>query len=126
MGKRTFEPSMIPSPAEIEAAKTPRGGWTRATLATWGVPWPPPKGWRKALEAGQCKLRVQVSPIDEPIRIEFEEPIAGLTLRTRHDAELALSILAKAGVAIKAAEPEFQDIVIEVLGESEGDTPPWN
>lgn len=32
--------------AEIEAAKTARGGWTAAQLAAWGVPWPPPGGWR--------------------------------------------------------------------------------
>jgi len=37
--------------AEIDAAKSPRGGWARATLARWGVPWPPPKGWQKALTA---------------------------------------------------------------------------
>lgn len=37
---------------EIEAAKTPNGGWTRETLAGWGVPWPPPKGWKKALMSG--------------------------------------------------------------------------
>ena len=39
--------------AQVEAAKSPRGGFTRKTLATWGVPWPPPKGWRKALIEGQ-------------------------------------------------------------------------
>jgi hypothetical protein len=39
--------------AEIERAKTPAGGWTREQLAAWGVPWPPPKGWRKCLEAGR-------------------------------------------------------------------------
>ena len=38
---------------QIEAGKSPRGGWTRKTLARWGVPWPPPKGWRTALRAGQ-------------------------------------------------------------------------
>jgi hypothetical protein len=43
-----------------------------------------------------------------------------------HDAELALSILEKAGVAVKAAEPEFRDIAVEVLGELEGDDPPWD
>ncbi len=26
---------------QIEAGKSPRGGWTRKTLARWGVPWPP-------------------------------------------------------------------------------------
>ena len=36
---------------EIEAGRSPRGGWTRATLAGWGVPWPPPKGWRSRLLA---------------------------------------------------------------------------
>ncbi len=40
-----------PSPAEIAAAQTAQGGWTRDTLAGWGVPWPPPKGWRAKLEA---------------------------------------------------------------------------
>jgi hypothetical protein len=40
----------VPSPDEVAAAQTPAGGWTRATLADWGVPWPPPKGWRAGLE----------------------------------------------------------------------------
>jgi hypothetical protein len=39
-----------PSPREIAEAKTPNGGWTRRQLAAWGVPWPPPDGWKKALE----------------------------------------------------------------------------
>jgi hypothetical protein len=36
---------------DIEAARTPAGGWTAATLAGWGVPWPPPKGWQDDLIA---------------------------------------------------------------------------
>lgn len=40
----------IVSPEEIIAKMTPAGAWTRATLAEWGVPWPPPRGWRQALE----------------------------------------------------------------------------
>ncbi len=35
--------------AEIRAAMSPKGGWSRSTLAKWGVPWPPPKGWRAKL-----------------------------------------------------------------------------
>ncbi len=38
--------------AQIEAGRSPKGGWTRETLAGWGVPWPPPKGWRRALVRG--------------------------------------------------------------------------
>lgn len=34
---------------EIEAAKTPNGGWTREQLQAWGLPWPPPKGWKDKL-----------------------------------------------------------------------------
>jgi hypothetical protein len=44
-------PLPAPSPEQIQAAKTPGGGWTRTQLAAWGVPWPPAKGWRKDLEA---------------------------------------------------------------------------
>jgi hypothetical protein len=41
------------SAEEIEAGRSPRGGWTKATLAGWGVPWPPPSGWRRALLRGE-------------------------------------------------------------------------
>lgn len=41
--------------ADIMAARTPAGGWTRETLASWGVPWPPPKGWKKRLLDGGGK-----------------------------------------------------------------------
>jgi len=34
---------------EIEAQETENGGWKRDALAQWGVPWPPPKGWKDAL-----------------------------------------------------------------------------
>lgn len=37
--------------AMIEAGRTPAGGFTRKQLAAWGVPWPPPQGWRKELES---------------------------------------------------------------------------
>jgi len=35
-----------PSPKEVDAAWP----FTRQKLAAWGVPWPPPKGWRKQLQ----------------------------------------------------------------------------
>jgi hypothetical protein len=34
---------------EIEASRSERGGWSRLTLNRWGVPWPPPKGWKQVL-----------------------------------------------------------------------------
>jgi hypothetical protein len=40
---------VVPSPDDIEAARTEASGWTRPQLAEWGVPWPPPKGWKTRL-----------------------------------------------------------------------------
>lgn len=37
---------------EIEAGKTRKGGFSRKQLAEWGVPWPPPHGWKDALLTG--------------------------------------------------------------------------
>lgn len=43
--------------ADIEAGRSPKGGWTKKTLAGWGVPWPPPSGWRKSLTKGSTAPR---------------------------------------------------------------------
>ncbi len=44
-------PSIPTSRANIESLRTPNGGFTRATLESLGVSWPPPKGWKKKLES---------------------------------------------------------------------------
>ena len=54
---------MIVTREEMEAARSPRGGWTAATLAKWGVPWPPPKGWRRALLNGDEIPTGELRPI---------------------------------------------------------------
>jgi hypothetical protein len=36
---------------EIEEHRTQKGGWNRVVLAEWGVPWPPPAGWKHTLLA---------------------------------------------------------------------------
>lgn len=38
-----------PMAKRIDALRTGAAGWKRTALETLGVPWPPPKGWRKAL-----------------------------------------------------------------------------
>jgi hypothetical protein len=50
-GKGTKETRIAELEQLVEAARTPAGGWTRATLAEWGVPWPPPRGWKAKLTA---------------------------------------------------------------------------
>ena len=37
---------------EIEAKKTVKGSWTRKTLESWGIIWPPRKGWKYKLMNG--------------------------------------------------------------------------
>jgi len=34
---------------EINAEMTVNGGFTRETLQSWGIAWPPPKGWKQTL-----------------------------------------------------------------------------
>ena len=33
----------------VKAGRGPAGGFTKKQLAAWGVPWPPPAGWLRAL-----------------------------------------------------------------------------
>lgn len=55
-----FTPLIAPTAQQIEDARTDKGGWSRAVLDSWGVPWPPPKGWRKRLEERARGLNVEV------------------------------------------------------------------
>lgn len=41
----------LPTEAEILAGETAAGGYTQATTAAWGVPWPLPAGWKQDLIA---------------------------------------------------------------------------
>jgi 5-methylcytosine-specific restriction endonuclease McrA len=37
------------SAADIHARMTSKGGFSVKTFTEWGVPWPPPKGWRRTI-----------------------------------------------------------------------------
>ncbi|TAK94385.1 hypothetical protein EPO05_06425 [Patescibacteria group bacterium] len=41
---------------DIEDKKTIRGGWTKKQLSQWGIPWPPPKGWKQKLTSSGNSL----------------------------------------------------------------------
>jgi hypothetical protein len=47
--ERTRKEEIYMTLEEIEAKRTPNGGWTKETLKGWGVPWPPTKGWKQRL-----------------------------------------------------------------------------
>ena len=44
---------------DIEMRATALGGFTKETLEGWGVPWPPPRGWKKALLRGSDPKRLK-------------------------------------------------------------------
>lgn len=44
-----YRRDIIITEAEILKGESGNGGFSRKQLAEWGVPWPPPKGWRKEL-----------------------------------------------------------------------------
>jgi hypothetical protein len=50
---------------EIEAGKTEAGGYTKAQLAEWGIEWPPPKGWKEKLLAGDAFEPYVAPPVTE-------------------------------------------------------------
>ncbi len=57
--------TIIITEEEIELCKTQKGGWTKETLAQWGVPWPPPKGWKKTLIGDSDKTSLwQIDNVD--------------------------------------------------------------
>jgi hypothetical protein len=99
---------MYVSDDEIWAKRTEKakragiGAWSAKQLAAWGVPWPPPKGWRRKLNGGVYGAREN-------------EPVV-TRARARLDRE-----------PDDDDDPPFQEnIVTEVLGESDDDQPPWN
>jgi len=74
------EPRPAPSPEEVAAASTsPHGSWSAKQLRDWGVPWPPPAGWRKELarkhSAGEevVPLRPYERPAESPSAAGREE-----------------------------------------------------
>ncbi|MFI9588340.1 hypothetical protein ACIHCQ_42665 [Streptomyces sp. NPDC052236] len=65
--------SDLPSPKEIEAARTDKGAWTRDQLAAWGVPWPPPKGWKDELTERWKAAHQDGTPPHRPAPADFAQ-----------------------------------------------------
>lgn len=62
---------------DILAGQTPAGGWKRATLAEWGVPWPAPRGWKQTILAHGVPYQHEKNEIyegtDRPLSVERSE-----------------------------------------------------
>ena len=75
------------TPAEIEAGRTAKGGFTRAQLAAWGVAWPPVKGWLSQLTKEPVPdkpVRAVVIDPDVAARCDCPEPNSPAFDSTRH------------------------------------------
>jgi hypothetical protein len=69
----------LPSPDEILACRTSRGAWTRRQLAEWGVPWPPPRGWKRALESKWYRQNPDaVRPAPQEIVLRTKYPFTAI------------------------------------------------
>jgi hypothetical protein len=44
-----WKPTKFFMQEQVEDARTAKGGFSQASMKKLGVPWPPPKGWRKAI-----------------------------------------------------------------------------
>lgn len=67
---------------QINAGKSEKGGWTRETLAGWGIGWPPPRGWKDALLDGK--------EIANTASVEVETNPNGLEAKLLHQVVMAV------------------------------------
>ena len=96
---------------EINAARTPRGGWTRKQLEAWGLEWPVKSGWVKRL-TGDEDARVsmpgrtkQAIDLARKTRLQLEEEnvkLAAENERLRAALEIAANDLNDWGAYTKA------------------------
>jgi hypothetical protein len=60
-----------PTREEIFMKRTKNGGWTAATLANWGIQWPPVRGWINRLIAGTLLPHEKISPVKQKTLLDF-------------------------------------------------------
>ncbi len=104
-----------PSPQEIIDAMTPAGAWTAKQLAEWGVPWPPPKGWRHNLE---MSWRAEQKP--KPLKPDYKDPFAPDRNRNAMIRCLHCGQQYREGEAKFEYRPKFSTMIDELCGDSYG------
>ena len=93
----------------VEAAKTKKGGWGRNVLASWGVPYPPPKGWRQAIQTYGVPL------FDFAPKLAAETPI-----RERPKTTAFVSAISVSEKTNFYKSWEWRTLRMEVIKESDG------
>lgn len=98
-----------PTREEVFDARTSKGGWTRAQLEQWGVPWPPPRGWigdlcgPEARDPAPPKSIPADLPLEErakqSINYAHREMMIGSMKRARKFIRSAEKLAAEAGLS---------------------------
>lgn len=103
-----------PSPREIDAVAGCHGAMQ---LAAWGVPWPPPKGWKAELAE---LWRKQQEAKGKPPEAKAADPDAALARRTK--AELIAEVMECQETIWKQLE-RITRLTREALGAGDAETP---
>ncbi len=94
----------------VQAKATSNGGWTKEQLAEWGIPWPPPKGWKKDLLRRSriltaSRSRIQKKAPDWVRELRYE---IGMVSEARRDRlEFLLRWAARKVSACRGRQPVF-------------------
>jgi hypothetical protein len=107
----------IPSPTEVEDAKTAKGGWTKDTFAAWGVEWPPQPGWKELLRqeweatrVGSKKLKQNGQDQAEDVRLITDQALAREVLQWMQNASDSRSNLAIIELAERVAKLKQREV----------------
>jgi hypothetical protein len=111
-----------PSPQEIVRASTSTkvGAWTAKTLAGWGVPHPPPKGWRTELNRLHA-LGLDVTPL--PYRSKDRR--VGKVERDAFSAPSPTKTAITQSIAPQSWNPNTVHRITDVGTPDPDDPPPW-
>jgi hypothetical protein len=58
---------------EINAARSPKGGFKAATFRQWGISWPPPKGWKETILAHGIPYQHELNEHAADAEVEITE-----------------------------------------------------
>ena len=86
----------------IEDAKTAKGGYTARQLRAVGVPWPPPRGWKKKL-IGKEVTEYQY----QQFRFSGKQPLSRFPVKVSNNPEYIAKVLG----LIKEPDPEIRATV---------------
>jgi hypothetical protein len=115
-------PRPAPSPQEIARASTSTkvGAWTAKQLAEWGVPYPPPRGWRAEM------IRLHALGLDvTPLPYRPKDRQAQKVEREASSASLSSAATTTQSTAPQQWNPIAIYRITDIGTPDPDDPPPW-